>query len=313
MPADMPAATMIKPARRFLHVCYCCADTGPVVKFFVEALAMRATMTVPTGWSDGAILGLDGEILSGAVFLYDARGPRISPAIEAQNWIDPTLVGAPADDPTAAGMHALGFSVGDIHAATARLTARGCSVVGAGAAPFGYRWASLRDVTGVTLDLVEDPLIPAGETRLRHLRITCLDLAASQAWYEGLGFEVVEKAEIEDAAFLGFTAPARAEAVRLRLPDEPFEALLVHWLEPSSHGRHFAEPNHAGLFRAAVGVEDARAAYDTMSAGGWAFDRPPMSVELKGTPVPDMWICFISDPDGVPFELVERPGSAFRS
>jgi len=25
-----------------------------------------------------------------------------------------------------------------------------------------------------------------------------------------------------------------------------------------------------------------------------------------------MWICFLSDPDGVPFELVERPRSAFR-
>jgi hypothetical protein len=25
-----------------------------------------------------------------------------------------------------------------------------------------------------------------------------------------------------------------------------------------------------------------------------------------------MWICFLNDPDGVPFEFVQRPRSAFR-
>src|SRR6202035_1460911 len=99
-----------KPARRFLHVCYCCEDTEPVVKFFVDALAMRNTMTVPTEWSSGAILGIDREVLGGAAFLYDARGPRTSPAIEAQNWIDPKLVGVPVEDPTAVGVQALVFA-----------------------------------------------------------------------------------------------------------------------------------------------------------------------------------------------------------
>jgi len=301
-----------KPARRFLHVCYCCEDTEPVVKFFVEALALSNTMTVPTEWSAGAILGLEGEVLGGAAFLYDARGPRISPAIEAQNWIDPKLVGRPVEDPTAVGVQALGFAVPDLDGASERLTSRGCTIIGSGTSPFGLAWVTVRDFTGVTLDLVQDASVAAGATRMRHLRITCRDLAASLAWYEGLGFEVVEKATVDDGTFLGLAGPARAEAVRLRLPDEPFEALLVHWDEPASHGRHYAEPNHAGLFRTAVGVEDTRAAYEAMSAAGWTFDRAPMSVELKGTPVPDMWICFISDPDGVPFEFVERPSSAFR-
>jgi len=50
-----------------------------------------------------------------------------------------------------------------------------------------------------------------------------------------------------------------------------------------------------------------------LAAAGWKFDRAPVSVELTGTPVPDMWICFLSDPDGVPFEFVGRPRSAFRA
>ena len=30
-----------RPARRFLHVCYTCADTVPVTKFFVDGLALN--------------------------------------------------------------------------------------------------------------------------------------------------------------------------------------------------------------------------------------------------------------------------------
>jgi catechol 2,3-dioxygenase-like lactoylglutathione lyase family enzyme len=302
----------LKPARRFLHVCYCCADADPVTKSFVDNLAMRNTMSTPAERSSGAILGLEGDVLGAAAFLYDARGPRTSPAIEVQSWIEPGLVGTPVDDPTAAGIQALGFTVPDLDAARERLVAQGCSVIASGKSAFGTNWATLRDQTGVTLDFVEDVAVPADETRMRHLRITASDLALSVPWYEGLGFEIVDEVHIDDAAFLGFTEPADADAVRLRLPDEPFEAILIQWHQPRSHGRHVREPNHAGLYRAAIGVDDTRASYAAMSEVGWSFDRAPMSIELRGTPVPDMWICFISDPDGVPFEFVERPRAAFR-
>ena len=307
MPDEAP-----RPARRFLHVCYCCADTVPVTKFFVDGLALRNTMSTPVGPSSGAILGLEGEVVGGTAFLFDARGPRTSPAIEVQSWIDPPLAGEPPADPTAAGIQALGFAVPDLAATTEQLAALGCTVLGAAVSPFGWPWTTLRDPNGVTLDLVEDASLPVGGTRMRHLRITCTDLNESLAWYEGLGFEVVAKASIDDAGFLGFTDPAAAATLRLRLPDEAFEAILVQWDTPAAHGRHTREPNRAGLFRTAVGVDDTRAAHESLSAAGWTFDRKPMLVELTGTPVPDMWICFLSDPDGVPFEFVGRPRSAFR-
>jgi catechol 2,3-dioxygenase-like lactoylglutathione lyase family enzyme len=229
-----------------------------------------------------------------------------------QSWIDPPLVGTPPDDPTAAGIQSVGVSVPELDPARERLIGQGCTVLGTGSSAFGTSWASLRDPTGVTLDIVEDTAVPSDETRMRHLRITVTDMAASVPWYESIGFEVVDKAHIDDASFLGGTSKADAEAVRLRLPDEPFEAVLIEWNEPRSHGRHVDEPYHAGLFRTAVGVDDTRASYEAMSAAGVTFDRAPMSIELRGTPVPDMWICFVSDPDGVPFEFVERPRSAFR-
>jgi catechol 2,3-dioxygenase-like lactoylglutathione lyase family enzyme len=300
------------PARRFLHVCYCCADSTEVTSLFVNGLTMRCTMASPTMRQSGSTLGLDGDVVHGADFVYDARGPRTSPAIEVQAWVDPPLVGTPQVDPTAVGLHALGFSVPDLGAAVALLQELGCTLLGAGTSPFDAQWSSLRDATGVTIDLVADGSVPADETRMRHLRATVSDLAASVSWYEGLGFAVVATSTIGDASFLGYEGKVRATVVRMRLPDEPYEAMLMQWHKPRSHGRHYPEANHAGVFRAAFGVDDTRASYEAMSSAGWTFDRAPASIELTGTPVPDMWICFLSDPDGITYELVERPRSAFR-
>jgi catechol 2,3-dioxygenase-like lactoylglutathione lyase family enzyme len=308
MPDDV-----LRPARRFLHVCYCCSDASSVTSFFVDHLAMRNTMNTTGGErSSGAILGMEGEVLSAAAFVYDARGPRTSPAIEVQGWVEPPLVGTPVGDPTAAGIQALGFSVPALDAACERLAGQGCSVLASGTSVWATRWATVRDTTGVTLDLVEDDGVPAQETRMRHLRITVTDLAESLRWYGDVGFHVVARSPLDDASFLGVGGRVDAEAVRMRLPDEPFEAVLIEWREPRSHGRHVREPNHAGLYRTAIGVDDTRASYEAMVAAGVTFDRAPVLIELRGTPVPDMWICFLSDPDGVPFEFVERPRSAFR-
>lgn len=309
----MSDTTSIKPARRFLHICYCCRDVDAVTQFFVDGLALRNTMRTPEEPGSGAILGMPGEITSQASFVYDARGPRTSPAIEIQSWIDPPLVGEPVQDPSAVGMQALGFAVPDLAAASEQLVKLGCTVLGSGSSALAPAWSTLRDPTGVTVDLVADADVPAGETRLRHLRITATDLDQTVPWYEGLGFEELQRVSLDDGAFLGVEGEVRADVVRLRLPDEPFEVLATQWHEPAGHGRHPDQPNHAGLFRTAVGVDDTRAAHAAMVEAGWTFDRAPMLVELTGTPVPDMWICFLSDPDGVPFEFVGRPRSSFKS
>jgi len=276
-------------------------------------LKLKNTMTTTKGRSGGAILGFEGEIEGAAAFVYDARGPRTSPAVEVQSWIDPKLVGEPMHDPTEVGIHAVGYTVPDIDQARDRLVGLGYQMVASGQTPMNtLPWITLIDPTGVPTDLVGDPSLPADQTRLRHLRITCSDLDKSLAWYEGVGFEVLGSYYLQDAGFLGIGDPVEARVARLRLPDEPFEVLLFNWKQPSSHGHHYAEPNHAGLFRCALGVDDTKVWYDKMKAEGWNFDRAPMLVPLTGTPVPDMWICFTSDPDGVPYEFVQRPRSAFR-
>ena len=305
----MSTEDALGPARRFVHVCYCCADADVVADFFCSALAMRNVMQTPLEPSPGAVLGMPGEIISRAVFVYDHFGPRVSPGIEVQQWSQPGVVGVPSTDPFEVGLKSIGYSVDDLQTSEAHLVAAGCTLVSQGASPFGHRWSSVLDPRGVTLDLVQDG---AHATQLRHVRLTCSNLARSLAFYSALGFTTTASGDITDAAFLGVTGAVSGRYHVLRLPDQPCELMLVQWLLPESHGRHYLEPNHAGIFRIAFGVDDTRSSYEAMSANGTVFDRAPTAVELSGTTVPDMWICFLSDPDGVACELVQRPRSVFR-
>jgi catechol 2,3-dioxygenase-like lactoylglutathione lyase family enzyme len=302
------------PARRVLHVCYCCDDVDRPATTLVRGLGMRETMRTTGEPTSGAILGMDREVQGVAAFVYDHRGPRVAAAIEVQSWIDPRLVGRPFEDPHHVGVQALGFAVPDLDKAVAALEALGARVAGRSTSPiFDAPTVAVTDADGVRLDLVEDVDVPHGNSRLRHLRLTCSDLARSTHWYAGLGFEALGDATpVAEGATLGRAGPVEVQAQRLRLPDEPMELVLTEWREPRSFGRHYVEPNHAGLYRIALGVDDTRSLYESMAATGWAFDRAPMLIALDGTPVPEMWITFTTDPDGVPFELVQRPREAFR-
>jgi catechol 2,3-dioxygenase-like lactoylglutathione lyase family enzyme len=312
MSNDLSEPAFEPPARRFLHICYCCDDAGAVSDFFVDGLAMRNTMRTNDEYGSGAILGLDYPVRSVGSFVYDKRGPRTSPAIEVQGWYDPTPVGTPSTDPFEIGIKALGFAAPSIDTAVATLAGLGCSIQFDGRSPFDERTVTVLDPRGVTLELVEDPHLAADATQMDHLRITVANLNDSLTFYEMLGFEVTERANVSDGTFVGLAGIVDGEFAKLRLPDEPFELRLIEWHSPSGHGHHYTEPYHAGIFRAALGVDDTRASYAAMSAAGAVFDRPPMEVELSGTPVPDMWITFISDPNGIPYEFVQRPRSAFR-
>jgi len=308
----VPIPQIERPARRFLHVCYCCDDAAVVSDFFVENFSMRNTMRTTDQYSSGAILGIDRDVRSVGSFVYDYRGPRTSPAIEVQGWYDPAPVGEPSTDPYQIGIKALGLAVPSVTSTVERLVAAGCRVLADTISPFAERHVTLLDPRDVTLELVEDAGLGADQSRMHHLRINITSIDASLPFYDSLGFDVIERAPLTDASCFGADASIDAEFVRLRLPDEPFELWLIQWNDPAGHGEHYSEPYHRGIFRVALGVDDTRESYRVMSANGAVFDRPVMAVELSGTPVPDMWITFISDPDHMAYEFVQRPRSAFR-
>lgn len=308
----MTAVSIARPARRFLHICYCCDDAVAVSDFFVEGLSMKNTMTTTDEYTSGEILGIEGDVRAVASFVYDRRGPRTSPAIEIQGWSDPSPVGEPSTDPFEIGIKAIGFAVPSVKASIERLSGFGCTVVDHGTSPFDERAAALIDPRRVTLELAEDATLDDDATQLHHLRITVRDLEESLRFYDMLGFDLIERDTITDGGFVGAHGDVDGEYARMRLPDEPFETRLVQWNAPAGHGHHYTEPNHVGIFRAAVSVDDTRASYEYLAKMGAVFDRSPMEVEMNGTPVPGLVITFISDPNGIPYEFVQRPRSAFR-
>jgi catechol 2,3-dioxygenase-like lactoylglutathione lyase family enzyme len=302
---------LLHPARRFLHLCYCCDDVDPVTEFFVDTLGMRAVMRTPIERNVDTMLGIDGEIEGAASFVYDFRGGKVSPAIEIQSWIDPPLVGTPSTDPFEAGFKSVGFTVPSADEAVSKLTAAGCTVLSTEPSPFGPVWTTVTDPRGVTLELVEDAEL-AGPSQMRHMRVTAKDLAASIAWYENLGFSLVEQVDVESAAFVGRHAPGEGKAARLRLPDEPFEVVLVEWTNPASHGSHYEVPNHAGMFRCALHVYDTKASMAAMQSAGTEFIRGPVHTILNVAAQLDMWLAFLVDPDGILYEFVGRPATALK-
>jgi catechol 2,3-dioxygenase-like lactoylglutathione lyase family enzyme len=303
---------LLHPARRFLHLCYCCDDVDPVTEFFVDALGMRAVMRTPVERNVDTMLGIDGEIEGAASFVYDFRGGKVSPAIEIQSWIDPPLVGTPSFDPFEVGFKSVGFTVPSVEQTVAKLTAAGCTVLSTEPSPFGPVWTTLTDARGVTLELVEDPGL-AGPSQMRHMRVTAKDLATSIAWYENLGFSLIEQVDVGSPSFVGHDGPGVGKAARLRLPDEPFEAILVEWTNPTSHGSHYETPNHAGMFRCALHVYDTKASMAAMQSAGTEFIRGPVHTVLNVAAQLDMWLAFLVDPNGILYELVGRPATALKT
>jgi catechol 2,3-dioxygenase-like lactoylglutathione lyase family enzyme len=289
-------------ARRFLHCCYCCRDAETASQLFSEGLGLEERMRSADGPVDGRQMGFPGNVVTDARFVYDKRGSRVSPAIEVQQWIDPPTVGEPYFRPNEVGFQALGVGVKELTDVIERLTRFGCTQVEDGPlSTLAGAATTMLDPTGVNIDLLEADGLEH-PTQLVHLRATCSNLERSIAWYATLGFEVVAR-----------TSDARSSFARLRLPDEPFALILTEWHDPPSQGRPYDTGNHAGLYRFAIAVDDTRTAYDALLHAGWPLMSPPQSVQLGGTTVPDMWIAFLEDPDGLVVELVERPRSAFKA
>ena len=307
----MDTTDLLRPARRFLHVCYCCADADETTRFFVDNLGMKASMRSPLERTSGELLGLE-EMEGYASFVYDYRGGRVSPAIEIQTWVDPALEGVPSVDPFEAGMKSLGFSVSDLDGVLAKLGSTDSKVIARGEpSPWGDRWTTVLDPNGVILELVEDSSAADGAAQLRHLRITVTNLEVSIPFYESIGFALLDNVDLDGAAFLGHGESASGRAARMRLPDEPFQILLVQWTDPQTHGRHYEHPYHAGLFRTAMHVYDTFGSMDAMSAEGFVFDRGPLHTVINDGKL-DMWLGYFSDPEGILHEFVQRPASAFK-
>ena len=71
---------------------------------------MRVSTQTKAARSDGSLLHIDGSMTTRARFVFDPRGPRTSPAIEVQEWIDPASTGELHPSAAHVGFHAVGVS-----------------------------------------------------------------------------------------------------------------------------------------------------------------------------------------------------------
>ncbi|HEX3705916.1 MAG TPA: VOC family protein [Mycobacteriales bacterium] len=275
---------------------HCNLNTRDVVAaaaFYSELLDLTPGMKTARVPTDGSGLGVDGLATSEVWFMYDGRGPRSAPAIELQEWVVPALVGAHPHEPNHLGLIAVGYAVPGLDPTGATLwPARG----------------ELRPVVTVidTDDVPVEQVVAAPDASFplfSHVRINCSDLERSKQWYARLGFEAVGEP-------VGLSGDVTLTSQTLEaVSDQSFAIELTQWLTPGPVGTAASPAYHRGLYRIALGLDDVKAAYEALAEG--QPDIPePLWVELPGTRLGGVWVMFLTDPDGVVIELVQRPRSA---
>ncbi|MCV7150126.1 VOC family protein [Mycolicibacterium pyrenivorans] len=296
-------------ARRFLHVCLNIRDFDRSRRFYGDALGLRLAMQTDAARSeDAAVLGIAGPTSSRASFMYDWRGPRSSSALELVEWMDPPTEGRPYDDVSIPGLHAFAVSVPSLKGMSDRIVAAGGTVLRErGASVFATNSADailLRDPDGANVEVVEDD---CPTSTVLGIRATCADLDSSIAFYETIGFKIVNNPRVGE--FIWGTG----KAVTLGLPEDDggFALCLTQPDGSARQGDSYKSAYHSGFTRMALRVDDAEETRSQMVSKGLAL-RGPFPVSLGGTAVQDLRISGVDDPDGTLVEFVDRPKEFFR-
>jgi catechol 2,3-dioxygenase-like lactoylglutathione lyase family enzyme len=278
-----------------LHCNLNTADLVAASAFYADLLGLAPGMKTAREPTDGVGLGIDGTVISEVWFLYDARGPRVAPALELMEWESPAGVGSHPAEPHHLGLAAVGYAVPSITPSLASWPVRGRT----------QPVARVPDRDGVPIELVEADVTA---TTFSHLRLNCADLAAAVEWYARIGLTPAGEPETVTGfgAALGLAADASLLSVSLRPADGSFSLELTEWITPAPVGGAPASANHRGLYRIALAVEDVAAAHAELRPD--LSDLPdPLWVALPGTRLGGVVVAFLRDPDGVVIELVERP------
>jgi catechol 2,3-dioxygenase-like lactoylglutathione lyase family enzyme len=137
-----------------------------------------------------------------------------------------------------------------------------------------------------------------------------MDMDATIAFYEKIGFEVIQDKELDDAklarAFM-FEGASKLRFAHMRLPnDSADEALLdlIQWHDERAAGRSQADLIHPGLCRFSILTDDIQSEYERLSAKGVEFLTPPQTV-MDPDGLNGWTLLFAKDPDGTLFHFVE--------
>lgn len=150
-----------------------------------------------------------------------------------------------------------------------------------------------------------------------HVNINCSDLDRSRAFYELIGFKVVNDfsavsregasrtfAEIGLAPILNLPADCDARALLLALSDDARTTRLdlIEWIRPKSTVAPHGDLARIGFGRLCLKVRDAHRIHDALVRAGWKPYSPPVLIDMGGT----RQYCFCcEDPDGIVMEFMQ--------
>ena len=150
-----------------------------------------------------------------------------------------------------------------------------------------------------------------------HVNINCSDLDRSRAFYELIGFKVVNDfsavsregasrtfAEIGLAPILNLPADCDARALLLALSDDARTTRLdlIEWIRPKSTVAPRGDLARIGFGRLCLKVRDAHKIHDALVRAGWKPYSSPVLIDMGGT----RQYCFCcEDPDGIVMEFMQ--------
>lgn len=304
-------------ARRFLHVNLNCESLDATEALYAEQLGLSARMrSDPDAPSDGTGLGLGGQIFVVASFLYDARGGRNSCALEAMQWKDPALKPDHNTDPARPGIRSALFVVDDVDSHATALRDAGFRVGEPVAGLIsGNKSVLAMDSDGVVVELTEEAKELPGAF-FGGIRIAAVDAQATVDFLTAIGFAVVEaptKVRVSGDQLAPGAGSSQAECItaRLALPEDQHQFTVAVVQHPDTVKHPLPEGgNSQGLYRCALRVDNVEKALSEVPK--WVERQgDPVWCPIPGTQIDGLYVAFLRSPDGVIFELVERPAKHF--
>ena len=152
-----------------------------------------------------------------------------------------------------------------------------------------------------------------------HVNLNCDDLERSRAFYELIGFEVVNDfssdkrtfAEIGLSPILRMPEDCEARAVLMALSDDPRATRLdlIEWKRPRSERVSKGDLARIGFGRLCLKVRDCRSLHEKLIEAGHAPYAQPLEITMGGT---RQLVFCVDDPDGTVIEFMQflRPDDA---
>lgn len=147
-----------------------------------------------------------------------------------------------------------------------------------------------------------------------HVNFNCSNLDRSRAFYESIGFRVVNAfdgsgparsfAEIGLAPILRLPADCDARALLLALTDHPHATRLdlIEWTRPPSVAAPRGDLARIGFGRLCLKVKDCAALHRRLAEDGRVVYSEPVLIDMGGS----RQLCFCcEDPDGIVIEFLQ--------